>query len=93
MATMAETTTDKRLDDLRLEMHRGFDGVDQRFGRVEADVRELRAEVKAGFDAVNGRFDAVNARLESMLKLMIGFFATTVGGVFAAVAAKILLHF
>jgi len=104
MATMAEITTDKRVDDLRAEMHRGFD-------QMETDTRELRADTKAGFaamnarfdsvegrfdsrfDSMNDRFDSMNARFDSMQKLMIGFFATTVGSVIAAVAAKILLHF
>jgi hypothetical protein len=85
--------SDKRIDDLRSEMHRGFDGVDQRFDRVETDIRELRADTKAGFAAVTDRFDSVNARLDSMLKLMIGFFATAVGSVLATVAARIVLHF
>jgi hypothetical protein len=76
MATMTEVTTDKRIDDLRSEMHRGFDQVDQRFDRVETDVRELRSEVKSGFD--------------SLQRLMIGFFATTVGSIIAGVVLLLL---
>jgi len=36
MATMTESSTDKRVDDLRSEMHRGFDQVDQRLAALDA---------------------------------------------------------
>jgi hypothetical protein len=85
MATMTETGTEKRLDDLRIEMHRSFDQVDQRFDRVEADVRELRSDTKAGFGAMDARFD-------SLQRMMIGFFATTLGSVIAGVVVLLASH-
>jgi hypothetical protein len=71
MGTMTESNTDKRIDDLRSETHRGFT-------RVEADIRELRSDTKAGFD--------------SLQKLMIGFFATTLGSITAGVVLLFLSH-
>jgi uncharacterized coiled-coil DUF342 family protein len=74
-----------RTDDLRTEMYRGFEQVDrrfeqvdQRFNRVEMDIRELRVDTKAGF--------------ESLQKLMIRFFAGTLGSIFAGVALLFLSH-
>jgi hypothetical protein len=45
METMTETGTEKRLDDLRDEMHHGFARVDRSFERVDADLRELRVAI------------------------------------------------
>jgi hypothetical protein len=46
MHVMRESWTDARLDDFRSD-------VDQRFERIEGELRELRAEMKAGFDSLN----------------------------------------
>ncbi|MBS1891720.1 MAG: hypothetical protein JST59_10530 [Actinobacteria bacterium] len=70
--------SDKRVDDLRSEMHRGFAQVDQRFDRVEADIRELRSEVRTGFD--------------SLQRLMIEFFAGTLGSIVAGVVLLFVTH-
>jgi hypothetical protein len=89
---MAESNTDKRIDDLRSEMYRGFetgdrrfdqvdarfDQVDRRFDRVEADVRELRAEMKEGFDSLH--------------RLMIRLFAGTLGSVAAGIIVLLASH-
>lgn len=49
MPVMArETWTDARLDDLKGQMNQRFDQVDARFGRIEADVRELRKTLNQG---------------------------------------------
>ena len=59
MAVMArESWTDERLDDLKV-------GVDSRFDRVDADIRELRAETKKGFERVDGEFRAVRAEMKA----------------------------
>ena len=52
MATMTEITTDKRLDDLRSEMHEGFARSDKR-------LDDLRSEMHRGFDGVDQRFGRV----------------------------------
>ena len=46
--------------------------------RIEADVRELRSDTKAGFDSLN--------------RLMIRFFAGTVGSIVAGVVVLLLSH-
>lgn len=43
-----ESWTDKRLDDLKEQMNERFDQVDGRFGRIEADIRELRHTMNQG---------------------------------------------
>jgi hypothetical protein len=53
MHVMRESWTDARLDDFRAEVNRRFDGIDQRFEKVEGEIRELRSEMKSGFEAVN----------------------------------------
>jgi hypothetical protein len=67
MDTMTEATspTDRRIDDLRSEMHQGFE-------RVDSDVRELRSAIS------------------SLQRLMIAFFATTLGSVLAGVAVTVI---
>jgi hypothetical protein len=74
MATMTEPGTDNRIDDLRSEMHRGFDQVGGRFDRVAADIREVRLAI--------GSFQ----------RLMVGFFATTLGSIIAGVVVLLLSH-
>ena len=65
METMTATATDKRIDELRSEMHQRFELVDHRFDRIEGDVREirtevrdLRAEVKAGDEALRNEIES-----------------------------------
>jgi hypothetical protein len=78
MATMAEITTDKRIDDLRAEMHRGFD-------RVEADFRELRVENRVLRSEMNQGFESTQASFGDLQRLMIRFFAGTLGSIVAGV--------
>ena len=78
MATMAEITTDKRIDDLRSEMHRGFD-------RVEADIGELRIESRALRGEMNKGFESTQAGFADLQRLMIRFFAGTLGSIVAGV--------
>jgi hypothetical protein len=89
MATMTESGTDKRVDDLRSEMHAGFQQTDKRlddlrsemdrgFDRVETDVRQVRSDMKAGFDSLD--------------RLMIRFFAGTLGSIVAGVALLFFSH-
>jgi len=48
MAVMArEAWTDERLDDLRDDMNRRFDGVDRRFEEVKGEIAELRTEMNS----------------------------------------------
>jgi hypothetical protein len=84
--------TDQRLDDLRSEMHRGFGQVDTRFDRVEADVRELRTDHKTLRADMNNGFESVQATLADMHKLMIRFFAGTLGSIIAGVVLLFVTH-
>ena len=67
MESMTESSTDKRVDDLRSEMHQGF-------GRLDADFREVRSDIG------------------SLQRLMIGFFATTLGSIIGGVVLLFVSH-
>lgn len=95
--------SDQRVDDLRSEMHVSFAQVDQRFDRVEADIRELRSEVrtgnsilraemKAGDDGLKEGIAAIDARFGSLQRLMIRFFAGTLGSIIAGVVLLLVAH-
>lgn len=92
MATMAEITTDKRIDDLRAEMHRGFAQVDQRFDRVEGDIRELRIENRVLRSEMNQGFESTQASFGDLQRLMIRFFAGTLGSIVAGVVLLFVTH-
>jgi hypothetical protein len=66
MTVVREAWTDERLDDFAKR-------VDQRFDRVEADLRELRTEMNLRFDAVDARFDAMQRTM------ILGFSGISVG--------------
>lgn len=87
--------TDERLDDLAT-------GIDKRFDRVDADIRELREDMNKGFERIDERFQGIDKRFESMdakfdslqgnmLLGFIGLFGSIVGSVIAAVLAAIAL--
>ncbi len=75
MEAMAKHWTDERLEER-------FDAIDQRFDRVDTDIRELRGEMNARFDRMDERFDKMSAdikagferadeRFEAMHRLMV----------------------
>ncbi|HEY2480511.1 MAG TPA: hypothetical protein VGI17_17495 [Solirubrobacterales bacterium] len=88
MATMTESSTDKRVEDLRSEMHRGFDQVDQRFERVEGEMHRgfgqvdsrferVEGEMHRGFGQVDSRFERVETDIRELRSDMkVGFEAT-----------------
>jgi hypothetical protein len=69
MATMRQSWTDERLDDMR-------EDIDRRFARVEADIAALRIEMREGFDRIDRRFD-------SLYRLLLGLGATLVAALLA----------
>ena len=86
-----ETWTDERLDDLAV-------GIDKRFDRVEADLRELRSDVKKGFEAVDKRFEAIDDKFDrkfdslqrNMTTWFIAMFSTNITLAAAVIAAAAL---
>jgi hypothetical protein len=79
MTVMArEAWTDERLDDLSKRMEQGF-------GRVEADIREVRMEMKTGFDSIAARFDVINVRIDSLQRTLVVGFVTMTASIVAAV--------
>jgi hypothetical protein len=89
------------LRDLRSEMNvrfdkvdAKFDKVDARFGKVDDEFKAVRSETKAGFDGVADEFTTVRAEMKAgfdgMQRLMIRFFAGTLGTVIAGVIVTII---
>jgi hypothetical protein len=70
-----ETWTDERLDDLKGEMNVRFDQVDQRFDRVEAEIKggrgELKGEIKELGHEIKGEIKELRDDIKSMQRLMI----------------------
>ena len=51
-----EKWTDERLDDLNKK-------VDEGFGRLDGDIKDLRRDMNTRFDKVDARFDSLNRNL------------------------------
>src|ERR1700761_2443934 len=74
----------------------GFAQVSERFVRVEADIRELRSEMHRGLSKVDTEIRELRsdtkAGFDSLHRLMIKFFAGTVGSIIAGVVVLLLSH-
>jgi hypothetical protein len=92
METMTETGTEKRLDDLARSTDRGFDRVDAGVGDLRAEIQGLRSEMNSRFSTVDTKLEAVDARFDSLQRLMIVFFSTTLGSIIAGVVVMVLTH-
>jgi hypothetical protein len=67
MAVMArEAWTDERLDDLKEQMNNGF-------GEVKGEIRELRVEINSIRTEINHRFEKLNYTL---IAALVGLVAT-----------------
>ncbi|HEX4306250.1 MAG TPA: hypothetical protein VHZ54_09455 [Solirubrobacterales bacterium] len=77
---MTETSTDKRVDGLRSEVHEGFARTDKR-------VDDLRVEMHHGFEQVDQRFDRVGGDVRELRGEVHGLRSDMKGG-FAAIEAK-----
>jgi hypothetical protein len=62
-------------------MDHGFEEVDRRFERVDADIRELRGAMKSGFDAVDARFDSLGAQMYGLQRTLIRLLGTALGSI------------
>lgn len=83
-----ETWTDERLDDLKGQVEKGFDGVKVEIREVRGEVREVRGEVRELRTETNARFDSMQRTL------IIGFAsvaASTVASVVGAVLGVLIL--
>ena len=90
-------------DQLSKRMDLGFEQVtlrfgeaNQRFERVETDLRELRSETQVGFARVDADIRELRsdtkAGFDSLHQLMIKFFAGTVGSIIAGIVVLLLSH-
>jgi tetrahydromethanopterin S-methyltransferase subunit G len=89
MTTEVQESSPQRVDDLRSEMNRGFDGTHRRID-----------DVNSRFDDVNSRIDRLEERVEAtrretrtlflaLIGIMVTILAINVGG-FVAIATLIL---
>jgi len=89
---MREAWTDDRLDDLVRHVDQGFEVVNHRFDRVEADLRELRVEMNTRLGSmdtrIDKRFEEVDGRLDAMQRTMLTMMASMMVG-FVAVLASV----
>ena len=96
MTTEVQGGSDQRIDDLRSEMNRGFDGTHRRID----DVNSRFDDVNSRFDDVNSRIDRPEERVEAtrretrtlflaLIGIMVTMLAINVGG-FVAIATLIL---
>ncbi len=103
MTTEIHEGSDQRIDDLRSEMNRGFDGTHRRIDDVNSrfdDVNNRFDDVNSRFDDVNSRIDRLEERVEAtrretrtlflaLIGVMVTMLAINVGG-FVAIATLIL---
>ena len=96
MTTEVQESSPQRVDDLRSEMNRGFDGTHRRID----DVNSRFDDVNSRFDDVNSRIDRLEERVEAtrretrtlflaLIGIMVTILAINVGG-FVAIATLIL---
>jgi archaellum component FlaC len=72
------------LDDMRLEMHRRFDGVDRRFDGIDGRLDGIDDRL----DGVDGRLDGIDGRLDGIDGRLDG-----IDGRFVALDAELRRHF
>ena len=96
MTTEVQESSPQRVDDLRSEMNRGFDGTHRRID----DVNSRFDDVNSRFDDVNSRIGRLEERVEAtrretrtlflaLIGIMVTVLAINVGG-FVAIATLIL---
>ena len=103
MTTEIQDGSDQRIDDLRSEMNRGFDGTHRRIDDVNSrfdDVNGRFDDANSRFDEFSGRIDRLEERVEAtrretrtlflaLIGIMVTMLAINVGG-FVAMATLIL---
>jgi uncharacterized coiled-coil DUF342 family protein len=103
MTTEIHDSSAQRINDLRSEMNRGFDGVHRRIDDVNSrfdGVHRRIDDVNSRFDDVNSRIDRLDEKVEAIRKetrtlflaligIVVTMLAINVGG-FVAIATLIL---
>jgi archaellum component FlaC len=105
MAVMApERWTDEQLDkafgrvdgdlrELRVEMRKGFEQIDQRFEEMERrfdQVDKRFEQVDKKFEEMDRRFDRVDDRFETMQRTMGIWFLSLTGAIFGSLIAGVI---
>lgn len=83
---MRDSWTDERMDDFSHRM-------DQGFGRVDADIRELRADMARGFNRVDSELGGLrvemNARFDAMQRTLFLAAAGIVAALIGVIATQL----
>jgi tetrahydromethanopterin S-methyltransferase subunit G len=99
MAVMArERWTDEQLDkafgrvdgdlrELRVEMRKGFEQIDQRFEQMDKRFEQ----VDKRFEQVDKRFEQVDKRFEMVFTWLASLMCTIIGGLAAGIVAALTL--
>jgi hypothetical protein len=81
METMTVDGTEKRVDELSKR-------VDELSNRVD----DLKSEMREGFRRLDADARGLRASIGSFQRLMVGFFATTLGSIVAGVVVLVASH-
>ena len=98
-----ERWTDEKLDkafgridgdlrELRVEMRKGFEKIDQRFEQMDRrfdEVDKRFEQVDKRFEQVDKRFEQVDKRFEKLFTLFAGLCCTMVGSLIAGLVAAL----
>jgi tetrahydromethanopterin S-methyltransferase subunit G len=96
MAVMArERWTDEQLDkafgradgdlrEIRVEMRKGFEHIDQRFEQIDQRFEQMEKR----FDKVDERFDKVDKRFDQIITWLVSLSCTIIGSLVAGVIAS-----
>lgn len=79
---MRDSWTDERMDDFSHRM-------DQGFGRVDADIRELRAAMDRGFNRVDAELGGLRAEMNARFDAMQRTLFLAAAGIVAALIGVI----
>jgi hypothetical protein len=96
MEAMAQEWTEGRLDELSSKVDKGFEQVDRRSEKGDADIRGLRLEMKTEFAAVRADMKETRSELttslnsvqRTMVQMMVALTAAILAG-FAGICTLI----
>ncbi len=70
MHVMERSRSEERIDELSLRVDRGFEVIDRRFERLEAEIREFRADTTRRFEKIDERLEQVNEEFVAVRREM-----------------------
>jgi hypothetical protein len=68
------------------------DGTEKRVDELSKRVDDLRSDMREGFQRVDADVREVRSAIGSLQRLMVGFFATTLGSIIGGFVLVVLSH-